>query len=155
MNKKFITIVFLMLLGMAFSVSEASAKQCSYSGHGTSYQSWDLKGKFSHKAYFMLDNQDELGLSEKQVQSIKDLKISVKKDMIRQEAEIEVIGIDLRSKLHGNPVDVNGTNDLVDKKYELKKTKTKGLVEAFAKLKSTLTQEQYDQLKDLYKQKSE
>ena len=40
-------------------------------------------------------------------------------------------------------------NKLVDQKYDLKKAKTKTLVDAIAKLKGTLTKEQYDKLKEI------
>ena len=53
MNKKLITIVFIMLLGTVFSVSGASANHGRHKGHGTSHQSWDLKGKFFHKVVKM------------------------------------------------------------------------------------------------------
>jgi ribosomal protein L32E len=57
--------------------------------------------------------------------------------------------VDLTALLYENPVNVAQANALVDQKYEIKKAKAKFLVQSFADLKQTLTQEQWDKYKGL------
>ena len=70
--------------------------------------------------------------------------------LIRQNAEIQVTDLDLMAKLHDYPVDVEAVNKLVEQKYGLQKVEAENLVEAIAKLKSTLTKDQYDKLHTLW-----
>ena len=80
---------------------------------------------FCKKAKFILNNQDELGLSDKQVKQIKDLRSTTKRELIKRDAEIALATFDIKEKLHKDKVDVTGTNPLIDKKHELKKAKEK------------------------------
>lgn len=110
-----------------------------------------LKDKLFRKAHFILKNQEELGLSDEQVKKIKNLKLEAKKDLIKKKAEIDVIAVDIKAKMWEDAVDTEAVNKLIDQKYELKKAKTKSLMEAYAALKSILTEEQKKKLKDLWK----
>lgn len=113
----------------------------------------DLEGKFFHKAHFVLSNGDELALSEEQEEAIRELKIELKKKLIRQEAEIDIAAVDIRAELMEDTVDLESVKPLVDKKYALKKEKAYSLVEAYAELKDTLNEEQKQTLKDLWRSK--
>ena len=64
---------------------------------------------------------------------------------------IYIIAIDIKSAMWEDTIDVNSTNALIDKKYDLKKEKAKALVAAYAELKSMLTDEQQKKLKSLCK----
>jgi len=136
-------------------VCPISGDKCGYGGggfkHGHSGSGGDLDKMFFMKAHFILENSDELGLTEDKVEAIKSLKTDTLKSLIKQNADIAVACIDIKSKLHDYPIDVASTNALVDQKYELKKAKTKTLIDALAKLKGTLTQEQYDKLREIWK----
>lgn len=112
---------------------------------------WDSKDMFSKKAMFILSNQDELGLSDAQVEEINNLKLGVKKDMIKKEADIEVLELDIESALLKDAPDITAVNALIDQKYELKKAKTKVSIESCAALKGILTSEQKTKLKSLNK----
>ena len=113
-----------------------------------------LEEKIFHKAHFYKSNADALGLSEEQVDKIKSLKSEAKKDLIMKKAEIEVLAIDIRALLHDNEVDVKAANDLIDKKYKIKKEKSKNLVQALADIKAVLSAEQHDKVKEIWKAKS-
>ena len=104
-----------------------------------------------NKAHFLFKNKEELELTDKQVEEIKDLKISTKKDLIRKKAEIEILALDIKAQMYGDAIDTKAINELIDKKYELKKAKTKSLVEAYAALKKVLTKDQKKKIKELYK----
>jgi len=110
-----------------------------------------FESKVYKKAYYLLKNEDELDLTDEQVKKIKDLKIAVKKDLITRKAELDLIKIDIQTMLHEDKINLEEINKLIDKKYDLKKAKSKYLVEAYATLKNTLTEDQKKELKKLWK----
>jgi len=136
-----VSIMSLSLVGLPVL---ADAK----GGHGDS-----LKEKFFHKAHFILVHQKSLELTEGEVESIKALKMDVKKYLIRQGAEIDLVKTDIMSLLWAKAIDTETIHGLIDQKYELKKAKAKYLVDAYAKLKGMLTDEQYEELKELWRAK--
>ena len=97
-----------------------------------------------------MDNKDELELSDSQIDAIKMLKADVSKAVIRYDADIEIAAIDVMSGLHENPVDVDAVNAVLETKYEAKLAKAKTVVDGIAKLKSTLDDDQYMKLKEIY-----
>jgi hypothetical protein len=116
-------------------------------------EKWGLDEMLFHKAHFILMNQQEIGLSEDQVKTIKSLKLETKKSLLRQDVEIEVLALDIKAKLWEHPLDQEGINKLIDQKYELKKAKAKSLVDAYAKLRAVLTEEQMKKGKEIWMQK--
>lgn len=147
MNRKAVTVLTLALLIMAVPSSQAAH------GRGKSHDGWGLEEMFFYKAGFILSEQDELGLTEEQMEAIKDLKFEIGKEMIKQQAEIDVLALEVVSKLRGYPIDVEQVNQIVDQEYELKKVKERMTVGALARLKSVLTEEQYQKLKKLLSKK--
>lgn len=148
--------VFFMV--MAISAVAAHAGHGFKSGHkfGPGEGKSDECGKmFFMKAHFIEENQARLGLAADKIEAIKNLKLETQKMMVKQDAEIKVADLDIKSKLHDFPIDVEAVNKLVDQKYELKKAEEKNLVEALAKLKSSLSKDQYDKLKELKKSGAE
>ena len=140
MNKKTV-IVSILALVLMLNVAGSGAK--AFGG--------GFEEKFFCKAGMMLKNQEELGLSDEQAGKIKDLKIKTKKDLIRKNAEIEIIVLDLKSAMCGDQIDTGAMDKLIDKKYDFKKEKAKSLMGAYAEVKEILTSEQKNKLKDLYK----
>ncbi len=108
-----------------------------------------LDEKIFYKAKFMLKNADELELSDKQVDAIKELKFATKRELVKRSAEIDLVKIDIKEKLYKDKIDLAGINPLIDKKYELKKEKAKYLVKQYAALKGILTDKQLKELKVL------
>ena len=145
MGKKFLVLTlvvcFIFLAACVYAEGYGKTKD----GHG------DMESKFYQKAMVIISNQEELGLSDEGVKKIKDLKIATKKDLIAKKAEIELIAIDIKAALWEDTVDVNAVNALIDRKYDLKKDKTKSLVSAYVTLKGMLTKEQVKTLKGLCK----
>ncbi len=107
---------------------------------------------FFFKAHTLLKLEDKLGLSKEQAEAIKTLSTEVKKDVVRREAEIQVIKLDLFTHLRNETVDVKAVQALVDQKYEAKKSMEKSVVEAYAKLKGSITAEQWAKFKELKKE---
>jgi len=155
MNKKQIAMFMVVLFAFValatpvFAAGHGAGKGCPYC-HG---KSWKLDEKIVMKAGFLYMNQDALELDEQQVQGIKDLKHQVKKEVIRRRAEIEVMGVDIKTRLYDNPVDVEVVNQLMEQKYALKLEMKKYLVQALADLKAILTVEQYEAMKRLWWEK--
>ena len=110
-----------------------------------------LSDRFFHFAHMIVENKEELGLVEDTARKIRELKIQIKKDLIRDKADIEVIGVDVLAKLWDQKIDVEGIDRLLDTKYELKKGSVKRLIRAFAMLKDLLTPEQLRKAKAICK----
>lgn len=126
-------------------------KSCPFSKMKGGDKQDGLDGKFLYKAHFILENVEELGLSDKQKEEIKNLKMDTKKNLIRQDAEIDVLALDIKQKMYESTIDTKAVNELIDQKYELKKAKAKASVEAIAKLKQILSDEQHKKMKAMFK----
>ena len=140
-----LTIMCMLVLGSYALAGHA------YGGKDSGYYHSGLKEKFFHKAHFYLEHQEELGLSEEQVDQIKALKIEVKKNMIRQGAEIDILKIDIHAGLREKQPDVDALHKLIDQKYNIKKTKAKTLVSSIVQVKSILTEEQSEKSKEIWR----
>lgn len=138
---KILSVLFLFLFAASVVVPSAYAK----GGHKHS-----LEHKFNMKVKFILLHQDELNMSDEQVEVIKKIKMDLKKSMIRQKAEIEGIMVDFYSALHQDPIDIEAINALIDQKYEVKKIKMRGIVEAITNIKGNMSSEQRAQFKDMW-----
>lgn len=146
MKKSLVQSVFL-IAAVFLSVSFA------YAGHPgkCSPGKENLSDKFFMKTMFILENSDEMALTEDQIQKIKNLKLETKKQLIRKEADIEIIELDINSKLMEDKINTQDIGKLIDQKMELKKQNMMVLVESYASLKNILTDEQKKALKDLHK----
>ena len=146
-KRKVMSLGLFVFLLAVFSASALYARDYSHGkkeGHG-----YDLEKKVLDKMHLAISNQEELALSEDQSQKIKTLKIATKKDLIKRKAEIDLLAIDIKSKLSEDTIDIEGANKIIDQKYELKKAKAKALVETYAKFKGILTDEQKKKLKNV------
>ncbi|MBN1594665.1 hypothetical protein JW933_01935 [candidate division FCPU426 bacterium] len=149
MKNKYMCIAALLVGGVMLTQSAALAGKGCQCSKGK--KEMNMEEKFFHKTQLILSNSQVLGLSDKQAQDIKDLKIAVEKSLITRQADIDVVATDIKSKLQEDAIDVAGVNQLVDKKYDLKKAKTRYVVESLAKLKGSLSSSQLKKMKDLYK----
>jgi len=99
-------------------------------------------------------NSSELGLTDQQVTAIKALNSATKKSIIEHKAKIDVLKIDIKDLMYERTVNLETINPLIDQKYELKKAKTKTVVAAIGSLKNILTDEQYAEMKKMWKEKA-
>ncbi|MDP8217303.1 MAG: hypothetical protein P9M03_01110 [Candidatus Theseobacter exili] len=134
---------FLVVLAVMLFCSVSLAEP-----HGKSDKE-DFRSKVIGKAHLMLINQEELGLSEEQIKQIKDIKINLKKDMIQQGAQIEILAVDIMAALWADKVDKEAVDKLIDNKYDLKKARAKELVTAYVKLNEVLNEDQAKEMKSL------
>ena len=156
MKKKIGAMVLLLVLAVSFCIPVGYADPDRKSGecgkkYSHSKKKMDLDEKFYYKAHLILKNAEELGLSEKRISDIKKLKVSVKKDLISRQAQIDLLAVDIKVEMWEDPMNLNAINSLIEQKYEIKKEKAKALIAAYAKLKGILSEEQKEALKGLYK----
>jgi len=139
-------LTLALILGLMQSVSYADRK---YKDGHREYQHKSMEAKFFKAVKLMYVYQDKLKLTDEQLDQIKDLKVALKKDLIRKKAEIKVIKVEIRSMMYEKEIDLDAINKLIDQKYELKKAKSKMVVESCANLKKILTGEQMDKFKEI------
>ena len=162
--KKIMALMMVATLVFSFpttSFSEHTGGQCPHRmhammskkfGHGHDKYACPITAKLMHKGHFFLSHQKELGLSDQQVQSIKELKLSTKKAYIQQKAQHKIFALDIEHKLSEPTVDVKGIEGMIDKMSASMAASAKETVTSFAKLKSILTEEQRQKAKDLWLQ---
>lgn len=110
-----------------------------------------LEQKIYYKAKFMMKNQEELGITDKQIKEIKEIKHGVKKELIERNAQIDLVKVDIMIHLYEDKINVGEVNKLIDKKYALKKEKAKYLVKAYAELKGILSSDQMKNAKSIWR----
>jgi periplasmic protein CpxP/Spy len=162
--KKILGVLILGLLAMAtFSMQAVAEDKASCPGmtmgmhgkmmgamQGGMEKKIDLNGMFSHKARFIMENAIELGLSDDQMQKIKLLKMNIKKSMIKSDADVEILVLDIEAALGKEEIDVNSVSTLIDKKYSIKLQEAKTLVSAYADLKKVLSKDQMKKLHEIW-----
>ena len=153
--KRIATVFVVVLCALSLVSSYALADQCSMgkcNGMAKGNKMWAGKGHdemFFRKAHLALAKAKELGLSDDQVSKIKALEYNLKKSSIKEEADIKSLGLDIKEAITKDTVDTNAVNSLIDKKYALKAAKAKEGIQAYANLKTILTKDQYDKLKEM------
>ena len=153
--KRIATIFIVVLCALALVSSATFADQCSMDkGNFTPKcnKMWSKKGHnemFFQKAHLVLAKAAELGLSDDQVSKIKALEVTLKKSIIKEDADIKLLCLDIREVIEKDTIDTNAVNTLIDKKYAIKADKAKEAVQAYANLKKVLTKDQYGKLKEM------
>lgn len=144
--------VFLSSPAFARSM-EGQYKAKEYSGMmDKEHSQCPIANKFAMKSRFLLDHKDDIGLTDDQVRSIKDLKLRTEKDDIRQLADMKALKLDIESKLMEDKVDIEGTSALIDKGSAAASTAAKSNLTAYAQLKAILTPDQITKMKTLHRQ---
>lgn len=133
----FLLAIYLPLMAYAQGCLKGAQQKCG------------LEKKMSCTLHCIMANQDELGLTDEQGEKIQQLKTSSQKDLIKLEAEIDLITIDIKSKSREDKIDKEGIGELIDRKYDLKKEKAKALIGAYADLRNILSIEQTKKLSQL------
>jgi Spy/CpxP family protein refolding chaperone len=145
----------LVAMALAVGTGYADAGCGKGKGEGGWQHAGHLDEIFFHKSHMMLRHEEALGLSEEQVERIQVIMGETQKRLIRDEADIDVLGVDLMRELRKPAIDVQAARSILDKQYEAKKAKASALVQSLADLKATLTPEQYAKLKELYRAEKE
>ena len=146
MNRKTGGILFLLAcylvmfaLPMAYAGDDHKCGKCRHA----------FDTKVLKKLHLAIENRDELEASDSQIRKIRELRVALKKDLIQRKAEIDLIGVDIKAKFCAGDINRKEINQLIDRKYELKKAKAKALVETLIELEDILKEEQQEKLKDI------
>ena len=128
-------------------------QMCGKSGSEDVDYPCPIVDKAMKKAHFYLENWEEIGLSEEQVDSIKGIKLWFKKQMVRGQADMEIMMLDMKAKLGEENIDVEGLNAMIDEGMAGMAKSAKASVEAYAKLRAILTPDQIAKAKEIWKKK--
>lgn len=143
-----ITVVVLALVLGGFS-SATYVQACSMADGTPKDRDESVTKKVFEKIKIINTYQDELEVSDEQLTKIRDLKIALKKEHIRRDAEVELLKLDITSLLYADQVDVEAVNKLIDKEYSAMKAKTKKSIASYVELNSVLNKDQMTELKEL------
>ena len=157
-------VAFFLFLG--FFISSAAFADCGpgrgvcptggkYASAGAEAGACPIAGRFMEKSHFFLENREALGLTDDQVKVIRDLKMEVKKNSIRDAAEMQIFMLDLDSKLSEDTVDAEAINAMMDKGMTSMLQSGKANVQAYAKLKAVPTKEQMAKFKAIQAKQDE
>jgi Spy/CpxP family protein refolding chaperone len=150
MKKRLMYIVLLVAVAALISapVAEADHGGKDKGGYGSS-KGDGLEGKFCSQARGILKGRDELALTDKQVDQIRALVAETKKGLIKQDADIKTLKVEIDTLMWESPFDVENVNVLIAEKYDLKEKKAKYIVSAHDKLFKLLTKEQQEKANKL------
>lgn len=127
---------------------------------------WQLLGRYVHDStddaprrgihvwepeeatHFLWHKLMELGLSDKQIDAIKTIRIWVEKDTIKKRAELELARVDLRELLCKDQVDMNASEASLKKVESLRTDLKFNHIKVIEEIKATLTLEQRRKLKE-------
>ena len=138
-------VVAFLMLSLAPGLAQADGWK-----KGRGYDK-GLDEKIYFKAGFLMMNQEELGLSEKQVDQIKAIKMATKRELVKRDAEIDLVKLDIKEKMYEDKIDPAAIDPLIDRKYDLKKARAKYLVKQYAALKGVLTDEQQEKMRSVWR----
>ena len=155
-HMKRILVGFLMgFLAIVFATQYSSAQTCGQGGG-----LWDagspMVSSMRHDGRGMTRREHplwrslmSLGLDEKQMESIKEIKNRVMKDTIRKSADLEVARIDLKDIIHMDQVDMNAAEAMLKKIASLQTDIRLSHIKAMQEIKSKLTPEQRKKFKEM------
>jgi hypothetical protein len=147
-------LIFIVSVGLIFAGCAESSAKADKKGmyeQGKDKKSY-MENKFYKKMYFILANEDEIGLSEEQKDKIYDLKYNLRKNMITKEADIEVVAIEIKQELKKDEANMSKIDTLLNQKYDMKKQKTRDSIKAYLDLKKIINDGQMEELKQIWSQ---
>ncbi|MFB3919881.1 hypothetical protein BU251_06425 [Candidatus Velamenicoccus archaeovorus] len=148
--KKHALVILLCCVG--FLVAPLAFAAGNKMGGCPMMQKMDKMGpeeEFYLRAFFLLSHADEIGLSDDQLEKIGALKLKIKKSLIMEDAQIETLALDIADALRQDQLDAKKIDGLVDKKYDLKKQRTKEIIQGYIDLRDILTKDQRDKMKKI------
>jgi len=89
----------------------------------------------------------DLGLGEKQMETIKDIRNKAKKEAIRKGADLRIAGLELRELLDKEPVDVTAVEAKLKQMEPLRTEMRLLLIKSLEEIKAVLTPEQKQKFK--------
>ena len=106
-------------------------------------------GMHHHKQHRIWSVFKKLDLTDSQKSTIREIRLSMKKDMIKRRADLKIAQIELRGQLQKDNVDMNAVESQVKKIEGLKTTMKLNSIKSREEIKSKLTPDQRKHLIDL------
>ncbi len=97
---------------------------------------------------------DELGLNEKQVEGIHDIKLNLKKEMLRKKADHGIAKVEAHAMLEKDTIDLKAVKGKIEEAASLAAKMKIAKIEAFIDIKKLLTDEQWKKLKKMVADKA-
>lgn len=101
------------------------------------------------QAYTALEYSKDLGLTDDQVNAIREIKMETKKFSIRMDAEMKIAKIDMKSKFKADKFDAEGLKKMVSDWAAKMPEGPNQMIDWYAKFRSTLNEDQWQKLKEL------
>lgn len=143
MKKK---IIFTAVL--TFGLILASSQLSFASGHKSSCSKCEAKEqackitKLKKTLKTLWKHEESMGITQEQMEKIKDIKHKAVKEMIQLTADKDIIYVDLKSAMWKEKINVSEINKLIDQKYAVKVKLAKKYVKAIGDVQDVLTEEQ-------------
>ena len=139
-NGPIFLLIFLMVAGYAYAGP----------GHrGVAAYPEEMESRFYRTVQLVIDNGKELGLSDEQTAKLKKLSTDVQKEMIRRDAGIKTLKVEIDTFMWESPFDQDSINNLVAERHHLEHEKDVYILSSFTKLNNILNEEQRSKVNDL------
>jgi len=150
-----VALVMTLLAAVPVSAFEGQRPDGKESGDGAASchggGRWH-EGMRHHTLYRIRMAFKKLDLTEGQKTAIHEIRISLKKDMIRKRADLKIAQLELRSELRKDAVDMNAVESQVKKIEGLKTDMKLTLIKSWEEIKSKLTPDQRKHLTELLRE---
>ena len=157
--KRVLSGILLGFLVLVFASHDVSAQTCctsAGSGIGFSEEGMHMMSPMRHDGRGIMEREHHLwrslmsvGLDEKQMEAVREIKSRVMKDTIRKRADLEVARIDLRDLLHKDQVDMSAAETTLKKMASLQTDIRLSHIKALEEIKTKLTPEQRKKFKEM------
>lgn len=139
MKKIAVLAVFVFIL---------AASGIASAGHGRGHEI-SLEDSCYKELVLLLMNYKDLGLTDEQVQTLKDKKYEIRRQDIQLDSQLALIALDIKKQLTSDTPNQAQLEVLIDNKVELKRTLNKAFAKAITDARTLLTPEQRAKFKDL------
>ena len=142
--KKYLTGLFAFLLILNFVPLSFAYKsqQCSRMGGPscgeTQKSPCPIVNKLLMQAHTALEHSKELGLTQEQTNTLRNIKIETKKFNIHMMAEMQIMEIDVKSQMMADNFNVDGMKKMIDQMAASMPEGGKKVVDWYAQFRSTL-----------------
>jgi len=144
--KKLLVISSIIGLGLVL-ISSSFVSARGGKRHGSGHQ----RGQMAYK--MLLDHADEIGLSENQLTEMKQIFLASEKNIIKLKADRKILELDMRAEMENDTPDKKKVSSYIEKMNSLDGKIKKATVMRFIDIKSILTSEQMDKIKELRQEK--
>jgi len=134
--------LLIVMIGLPFSA-------WAHGGHHEHSWHASLEDKFYGQADFLIREAKNLGLTNEQVQTIKDKRFEIQRQDIQSDAQMAVAMLGIQKQLDSDAPNMDQLNVLIDNKMEVKKTLMKTFAQGGVDIKNILTPEQKTKAREI------